>query len=437
MVGFVLAISVINLALGAAIAHYVLPPRRPRAQPLLHVEPAPVAAPAPPAETPPAEPDKSEPAEPAAPESPQRDVPREADVPQEWLERLEEALVTGTFIEAAIQVLRLEVGKYRNRLVDLENELRALGDPPPAEALGEWSTQLAEVNQAWLAQQSEAAGHLRDRQTDLAEGGGLARELETTLLMQQAQIESTLNNLRQIPLAGDSSAARRKLLEELRRLLDLAHALRDQMHASLASVLDNENSLAGCDPRLLVDGLTTFRSRAGLAAMMTEWLEADPGRTRLSSAALLDLDRFGRLNEKHGVTVSDELLRTVAELLESHVRRDRGFDVLARYSGQQFLLFFGDTGPRQATAACERFRQAVEGTTFETGDDVIELTASAGIAEFKAQEKPEELFRRLADCLSAAKAAGRNRSFLDEGAGPASVDSPEFAVKRRAVRLRG
>ncbi|MFO0900370.1 MAG: GGDEF domain-containing protein [Pirellulales bacterium] len=435
MVGFVVAIGVMNFALGAAVAHFLLPPRRTR------VVIAPQAAEPPPPE-PVAEPvvEAAAPVEPAAEApvvAPAREVPREADVPREWLERLEESLVTGTFIEAAIQVLRLEVGKYRNRLVELELELRGLGDPLSAEALGDWSQRLAEMNEAWLAQQSEAAGHLRDRQTDLTSGNNLAGELESTLLMQQAQIETTLNNLRQIQLAADPTAARKKLLEELRRLLDLAHALRDQMHASLATVLDSEKSLSGCDPRLLVDGLTNFRSRAGLAAMMSEWLEADPGRTRLSSAALLDLDRFGRINEQHGATLADELLRVVAELLDSHVRRDRGFDVLARFTGQQFLLFFGDTGPRQATAACERFRQAVEGTTFENGESEIALTATAGIAEFRAGETPEQLFGRLAKCLSAAKAGGQNRSFLDEGAGPTAVDPPEFAVKHRAVRLRG
>lgn len=435
MVGFVVAIGVINFALGAAVAHYLLPPRGPHAP--LPSQPAPPPAAEARAEEAVVEAPAEVPIAAAPPPAPQREVPREADVPREWLERLEESLVTGTFIEAAIQVLRLEVGKYRNRLVELEEELRGLGDLPPVEALSDWSARLAETNEAWLAQQSAAAGHLRDRQVDLTSGNNLAGELEATLLMQQAQIETTLNNLRQLPLAVDPANGRRKLFEELRRLLDLAHALRDQMHASLATVLDCESGLAGCDPRLLVDGLTNFRSRAGLAAMMGEWLAGDPARTRLSSAALLDLDRFGRINERHGATLSDELLRVVAELMESHVRRDRGCDVLARYTGQQFLLFFGDTGPRQATAACERFRQAVEGTTFETDLVEIELTATAGIAEFRAQETPDELFARLARCLAAAKSAGRNRSFLDEGSGPMPVDPPEFAVKRRAVRLRG
>ena len=56
----------------------------------------------------------------------------------------------------------------------------------------------------------------------------------------------------------------------------------------------------------------------------------DPGRTRVVSCGVVDLDRFGRVLDAHGIANGDRLLVAVAAELSNLIRKDRGFDVAAR-----------------------------------------------------------------------------------------------------------
>ena len=362
--------------------------------------------------------------------------PPQAELPAQWLDALEESsVVAGSFVEASVQVLRLEVGKYRERLINIDEEIRGLVLPAMSDYLQTIATHVREVNIDWLGKQADAASHLSSRRGNLGTFEAAGLELENVLLDQAAQIETTLSNLQIIDFVSDVEASRKKLTREMCRLVDLAHTLRDRMSESLLSIMIAEGKAEGIDRKFQVDGLTNLSNRFGLEVLLQDWWRDDPNRQRLASCVLVDIDKLCKLNERHGARQVDVLLGGFGRWLNDQVRQDRGFDRVVRLSGEAFVLFLGDTGPRNATSAAERIRQTLAATTFELGEQTLELAISCGVVEIDKQDNSATLLKHLHATMRHAKQAGRDRTSLDEGNGPQVVEPPQFNVKGKVVRV--
>src|SRR3972149_673716 len=98
---------------------------------------------------------------------------------------------------------------------------------------------------------------------------------------------------------------------------------------------------------------------------------------RRAAVAMVDIDRFKRVNDEFGPRVGDETLQGVANVLSGTVR---GTDRVYRYGGEEFLMVFTDADEATALALAERLRAAVEGTHWSGHDieSVGSLTVSVG-----------------------------------------------------------
>lgn len=357
------------------------------------------------------------------------------EIPQEWLDLLDETIECNSFVEASVQVLKLEVGRYREELLRIDEDVRACAKSGVGGGVNNCLHELRDCNEAWLARQAEATKHLSSRQGGLGDFSDMGSALEDILLEQTAQIETTCSNIEHLDFVSDLADGCRRLSGEISKLVDMAHSLRDRMHESLLSIMRHEKRIDSIDKRLQLDGLTGLYNLTGIEKVFDEWWRDDPNRIRQVSVAEIDIDQVGRFNRTHGAHAGDRLIQAVGGLVDQLVRKDRGFDVASRVSGQRFLAFFGDTGPRAATSAVERIRQTIAATTFECDSDELEITVSCGVAEVGTKEGTASLMKRLGKCIRSAKGAGRNTTFLDEGAGPAAVEPPVYEVKGRVVSL--
>ncbi len=427
MVWLVIIIGVLNATVGFAIAIYIdRPCEAPAPSGLMQKKPAVKPARKPrPAHVPDDGPMLAD-----------DDAPPTEEIPNEWLEQLEsENIVANTFVEASVQVLRLEVGKYRDRLIELDKRVRQCLHSGESKELGGILADLKKTNQEWLAQQADAADHLSSKTGSLGSFEEMGGMLEETLLEQTAQIETTCSNIDHLDFESDLSAGCRRLIGETRKLIDLAHLLRDRMQESLLTVVQAENRLPELDKKLLFDSLTGVHNRTGLERLFEDLWRDDPNRVRQISCAMIDLDRFARLLERFGAVACDKLLASFASFFEELVQGDRGQDVVARFDGQRFVAFLADTGPRAATSTIEHIRQTIAESTFELGGDEFELTVSCGVTEVLNDDTTDTLYQRLRRAVRAAKKQGRNRTCLDEGTGAEAVDPPEFDFHGRVIRV--
>lgn len=357
------------------------------------------------------------------------------ELPAEWLSVLDEAEHSCGLVEASVHVLRLEVGRYRDYLIHVDGQVRACRLAPDAAVIHTCLAQLKQVNIDWLKKQGEATAHLQSRHANLGDMAALGGGLEDILLEQTAQIETTISNLDLLDFSSDVPAGCTRLIGEIRKLIDLAHNLRDGMQEVLLCIMRQEGRLAGQDRRTQLDGATGGYNRAGMEIVLEQLWLSDTQRVRQVAVALIDVGRMGKLNETHGALLGDKLLASLGPLVREVVERRPDTETIGRFSGQQFLVYFLDSGPQFAVSAVERLRQTIQASSFHTAAGDVETTITSAVTEILAQDTSASLFARLAKTLRKAKSSGRNCTMLDTGSGPTPVTPPQFDVAGCSIQL--
>jgi diguanylate cyclase (GGDEF)-like protein/PAS domain S-box-containing protein len=122
--------------------------------------------------------------------------------------------------------------------------------------------------------------------------------------------------------------------------------------------------------------------------------------------AMLDLDHFKKVNDRHGHTAGDEALKIVAGAVRAGLRN---LDLLARYGGEEFAVVLPETTLETAHAAIERIRAAVAALRLDVGSATVRLTLSAGVVAWRSGETPDAVLDRADAALYDAKRRGRNQ----------------------------
>jgi diguanylate cyclase (GGDEF)-like protein len=126
------------------------------------------------------------------------------------------------------------------------------------------------------------------------------------------------------------------------------------------------------------------------------------------SLVVMDIDHFKKVNDGWGHQVGDRVLRQLAELCKSMIRR---VDLLARIGGEEFALLMPSTHAEGALAVASRLLARVADTPFDPGDGGLRLTISEGLVTVEEGWRGDaaQLFRAADQALYRAKLDGRNR----------------------------
>lgn len=171
--------------------------------------------------------------------------------------------------------------------------------------------------------------------------------------------------------------------------------------AAAFSVLNNRQQeqllrLATRDP---LTGAGNRRAFIGRLAQVVSAFE----RARIpSSLVLFDIDHFKRVNDEHGHSVGDEILRRFAHRIESRIRVTDG---LYRIGGEEFVVVIDGQGIETAARLAEELRERIEASDIVPG---ISVTVSIGVAEIRAHESYERWLQRADEAMYSAKRSGRN-----------------------------
>ncbi|EHR70526.1 diguanylate cyclase (GGDEF) domain-containing protein [Burkholderiales bacterium JOSHI_001] len=191
--------------------------------------------------------------------------------------------------------------------------------------------------------------------------------------------------------------------------LQIDHDLR-----SAREELDAARRLAAqLEALALEDPLTGLANRRHLFQAGREVLgQACPG-AGVVCVALIDLDHFKLVNDRHGHETGDRVLTTFADLLRTCFRSD---DICARYGGEEFALVLPATTPAIAAERLAHLQSQLRGVRFVGAQGAeFNCSFSAGIAWSLAEPVPlERLLQQADDALYRAKAGGRSRVELAE-----------------------
>ncbi len=134
------------------------------------------------------------------------------------------------------------------------------------------------------------------------------------------------------------------------------------------------------------------------------------------AAFVVDIDRFKRVNDRHGHAAGDAVLVEVAHRMAANLRPG---DLLARIGGEEFLAVLPNVTLAEAQGIAERLCRAISADNFHLPDGTtLQITVSIGMAISDAAraEQANALIEEADLALLAAKSAGRNQVTLGRSA---------------------
>lgn len=176
----------------------------------------------------------------------------------------------------------------------------------------------------------------------------------------------------------------------------------------------------------LTDALTGLPNQRAFQERLAVEVARSKRYGRPVSLAILDLDNFKQLNDKHGHPTGDAVLIEVGRRLGDAIRRD---ELIARIGGEEFAWILPEADMTTATDAIERARRAISATPMPQG---IAISLSAGVCDLATADGSSEDLIRMADsALYWAKSHGRDQTFRFT---PETIES--LTADERARRIQ-
>lgn len=153
------------------------------------------------------------------------------------------------------------------------------------------------------------------------------------------------------------------------------------------------------------DNLTGLPNRQLLDDRLERALAQAHRRGTGVAVLFIDLDRFKPVNDIHGHSAGDDMLRQVASRLQTSLR---GEDTVARVGGDEFVAVLPDVASDDLCVhAAEKIIAAIS-APYRIGNDHAEISCSIGIALYpRDAASPEALLEKADDALYRAKKGGR------------------------------
>lgn len=165
--------------------------------------------------------------------------------------------------------------------------------------------------------------------------------------------------------------------------------------------------------RANTDSLTGIANRR---PVMRELDALDADASQFACVALVDLDHFKTINDRHGHDVGDAVISAVADRLTAELGESC---LVARWGGDEFLILAADKGTDVVTTL-ERLCNDFARTPLVTPAGTFALTLSGGVAWRERAEPARRVLARADGALYQAKSSGRRRVRVAASQNPAS-----------------
>jgi len=237
------------------------------------------------------------------------------------------------------------------------------------------------------------------------------------------------------PGAGDARPGHDAgtLIGRMHDELDSLHEMRDDMLEWLSRDAIEKSKFDNIPGKLRIDHATKLYNRAGLEYVVRQFF-ADTEGQETATLMVCNVDQCRVLNEQHGVYVTDHVLIEVARELDKSIRKERGFDRVARLGGQTLAMFLGYTDLDGAERFADRWRLRIETTEFRMQEMVVQLTISTAILNFDFHRTLAENLETALAGIEAARADGGNTGKrVEEETTTIVTDEP--APEKREIAL--
>jgi diguanylate cyclase (GGDEF)-like protein len=205
-------------------------------------------------------------------------------------------------------------------------------------------------------------------------------------------------------LSGADFTAKLYIIPE-RRMLPYHAEIMGVIAQTISIALSNFLSIQRLENAASIDPLTRCYNRREFDKQIERHIANASRHGAPLSVFLMDLDHFKAVNDTHGHQAGDEVLKRVAQAIQTEIRTG---DVLSRYGGEEFVALLPETGRERAMEIAERLRKVIEKLDIRFEGESIRVTASFGVSALTPGCDKERLIKEADAMLYKAKANGRN-----------------------------
>lgn len=202
-----------------------------------------------------------------------------------------------------------------------------------------------------------------------------------------------------LPLSEMIDRAQRDSSDRAKQLLELVRSS-DDLAGFAEYCAGMEHRLLELELESREDRLTKVMPRREIERFLSRELARTARFGTPTAVAFVDVDHFKEVNDVHGHSAGDDVLRAIGELLNSSVRK---VDAAGRMGGEEFVVVLSDADERAAATFAENLRRKIE----RLRPAGLGVTASVGIAVAQ-DDGAEGLLKRADAAMYAAKRSGRN-----------------------------
>ncbi|MBL4789391.1 MAG: GGDEF domain-containing protein [Kordiimonadaceae bacterium] len=155
------------------------------------------------------------------------------------------------------------------------------------------------------------------------------------------------------------------------------------MLAFIVIIMTAERLQAELKIQEMMDPLTRALNRRAYLEVMKAVLARARRLAEPVSVIMMDIDKFKKINQKHGRRIGDATLAAFAALV---MEGRRGQDVFCRFGGEEFVLMLPGTSEEGCKLVAARIRSKIEKTALAPEGVAVKLTVSMGLATARGDD---------------------------------------------------
>jgi len=155
------------------------------------------------------------------------------------------------------------------------------------------------------------------------------------------------------------------------------------------------------------DELTGLNNRRKMIKILINNIFLSKRYSRPLSIIFFDIDNFKTINDIHGHSIGDEILKEVSTIINENIRVSDSF---GRWGGEEFLIILPETSKDNAGRTAENLKEVICSTKFNSN---ISLTCSFGVSSLKEDDTKKSFIKRADEAMYFIKNNGKNGVKVD------------------------
>ncbi len=264
---------------------------------------------------------------------------------------------------------------------------------------------------------SERIGSYREVVEDLIAG---LRQIGERDQDTQRRVSLSLSAIENAVGTGDLTRIRDVLKEAVHKVTETFEHQQQAYEQQLSDLHQRmdclREDLVAAREEMKRDSLTDAFNRGAFDSAIEQSLNMHFVLQQPVTLLMIDLDKFKEINDEHGHSCGDQVLKAMGECLaRAFIRKS---DLVARYGGDEFAVILNETSAANAEKVIDRFVASVGKIAVPTSDGEVSITCSVGYTELHDRDTVEHAINRADRGLYSVKSRGGNGSeyvpFIDE-----------------------